>query len=144
MERHEFNITIEAGAEVVWDTLWNDKTYSLWTAPFAEGSIAESDWKEGSQIIFKEASGAPGCGMVALIARKIPNQLMSFVHQGSIDKGEQKDESWKGAEENYHLTEADGKTRLLVEMDIEESHKDYFLEVWPKALDALKGIAEGR
>ncbi|SKB56451.1 hypothetical protein SAMN05660903_01467 [Salegentibacter salinarum] len=43
MERKEFISTINASREKVWEVLWSDDTYPKWTAPFSEGSRAESD-----------------------------------------------------------------------------------------------------
>jgi len=47
-----FETQIDANTKKVWDTLWNDGTYRLWTAVFMEGSYAESNWEEGSPILF--------------------------------------------------------------------------------------------
>jgi uncharacterized protein YndB with AHSA1/START domain len=33
MEKQEFKISINAAPEKVWDILWNDSTYPVWTAP---------------------------------------------------------------------------------------------------------------
>lgn len=70
MERKEFRTTIDAPKEKVWQVLWNDETYPKWTAPFGEGSRAETDWKEGSKVLFL---GAEGEGMVSRIAENRPN-----------------------------------------------------------------------
>ncbi|MDY7395002.1 hypothetical protein UMM65_07095 [Aureibaculum sp. 2210JD6-5] len=50
MERKEFNIYIDASQKKVWKVLWSDETYPKWAASFAEGSRAETDWKEGSKV----------------------------------------------------------------------------------------------
>lgn len=47
-----FETRINASRKKVWDVLWNDDTYPKWTAAFMPGSYAESDWKEGSKILF--------------------------------------------------------------------------------------------
>lgn len=57
MEKLDFSIDINAPKEKVWNVLWNDATYPQWTAVFTEGSHAESDWKEGSQILFLDGKG---------------------------------------------------------------------------------------
>ncbi len=49
---------------------------------------------------------------------------------------------WGESLENYTLTEKDGKTDLLIDMDITEEWLDYFEKTWPKALDKVKEIAE--
>ena len=40
----EFNIEINAGREKVWDVLFGEQTYPLWTAAFSEGSKVITDW----------------------------------------------------------------------------------------------------
>lgn len=143
----QFAITIQAPREKVWDTLWNDATYQAWTAPFAEGSRAVSDWQEGSKILFL---GDKDSGMTSVIASKKPYEFMSFKHLGIVKNGVEDFDSpeskeWAGATENYTLKEAAGSTELTVTMDeigINQQMLDYFNNAWPKALDTLKKIAE--
>ena len=52
MEKKQFKIEIAAPREKVWKILWGDKTYPAWTSVFAEGSRAETDWEEGSKVLF--------------------------------------------------------------------------------------------
>jgi len=86
MEKLQFSVSINAPKEKVWNTLWDDNTYRQWTAAFMEGSYAESDWNEGSSILFLTPGGD---GMFAVIERKIPNEQMSFKHLGEIKNGVQ-------------------------------------------------------
>lgn len=144
MEKHEFKISINAPREKVWEILWNDDTYPQWTSVFAEGSKAETDWKEGSKVLFGDGKGE---GMVAVIARKTPNEFMSFKHLGVVKNGVEDFDSeqvkqWAGALENYTLKTIDGKTELVVDMDIAEAYKDYFVKTWPLALEKVKELAE--
>lgn len=48
----KFKTEINASPEKAWDVLWREESYSKWTAPFMEGSLAETDWQEGSKILF--------------------------------------------------------------------------------------------
>lgn len=144
METKEFKVTIDAPKEKVWNTLWNDTTYREWTSVFAEGSRAESDWEKGSKILFTDGKGS---GMVSVIAEKIPNEFMSFKHLGEVKDGVEdttsdKVSQWAGAFENYTLKTIDGKTELIVDMDISNDFADYFLKTFPVALDKVKAIAE--
>ena len=144
MEKLEYKISINAPAEKVWKTLWDDKTYRQWTTPFSEGSSAETDWKKGSRIIFGDSSGN---GMISKVADNIPNKFMSIEHLGMLKDGAEdfdSDEvkSWAGAMENYTLEEKDGSTELSVSTDITEEYKEMFAQMWPKALDKLKALSE--
>ena len=144
MEKQTFNIQIDASPEKVWDILLGKETYPQWTSAFAEGSTVETDWQEGSRALFSDGKGD---GMIAVIARNIPNQFLSIKHIGMIKNGVEDLESeevkkWAGAFENYTLKPSNGGTDLLIEIDVEDSYKDYFLETWPKALDKVKELAE--
>lgn len=139
MEKLTFKITIDAPREYVWDILWNDATYQEWTSVFAPGSRAESDWNQGSKILFLDGKGE---GMVSSIAVKKVPEFMSFRHLGEVHGGVEDKQSaaWSGATEDYRLKSVNGKTELSVEMDITEEFKNYFSEMWPKALEKLKSI----
>ena len=146
MERHTFKIPIDAPREKVWDILWSVTTFREWTTVFSEGSHAESDWKQGSKILFLDGKGA---GMVSTIAVKKPPEFMSFKHLGEVHDGvedltSKKVSEWSGALESYMLKNVNGKTELSVEIDLADEFKDYFLETFPKALDKVKSMAERR
>jgi uncharacterized protein YndB with AHSA1/START domain len=40
MQKLNFSTRINASKQKVWNTLWDDETYRLWTSAFAEGSYA--------------------------------------------------------------------------------------------------------
>lgn len=135
----QFSTNINAPKEKVWNVLWNDGTYRQWTAVFAEGSHAESDWEEGDGIRFLSPNGD---GMYGVIQKKKPFEEMVFEHHGEIKAGKEEPRDWAGAKESYRLTEKDGATELAVQMDITEEHKDYFSATFPKALQVVKQLAE--
>jgi hypothetical protein len=144
MEKLHFTQTINAPKEKVWSTLWDDATYRQWTSAFSPSSYADSDWNEGSKILFLDGNGS---GMVSKIETKRPNEFMSFKHLGELKNGVEDTESnavkgWAGALENYTLKEVDGKTELVVDMDINEDYKDMFMGMFPKALEQVKILAE--
>jgi uncharacterized protein YndB with AHSA1/START domain len=141
-----FKIEINAPRERVWEILFGEKTYSIWTAPFAEGSTAETDWQKGSKALFHDGSGK---GMISRIAENVPNEYMSIEHLGMFDNGKEDFESeevkkWAGAKENYTLTDLGGKTALVIDMDMGDDKNmiAYFEKTWPQALDKVKELAE--
>lgn len=145
----DFNININAPREKVWDVLFGEETYPIWTTAFSEGSKVETDWQKGSKALFLDAHNR---GMVSKIAENVPNEFMSIEHLGMYANGVEDYESeevksWAGAKENYTLTDVNGKTLLHVFMEMDESEKnkqmiDMFAEMWPKALDKVKELAE--
>src|SRR5262245_58275721 len=148
MNKQTYSITIDAPREKVWRTLWDDGTYRKWTAAFAEGSRAETDWKKGSKILFL---GNGNSGMVSEVAENKPNEYMSIRHLGMVIDGVEDidspaSKSWSGSLENYTLRSVDNKTELVVDMEtkgaMEEKMLDYFKKTWPIALDKLKELSE--
>lgn len=144
MKKHEFEVEINAPKEKVWNALFGNETYPKWTAVFCEGSMADTDWKEGSKVLFLNGNNE---GMVSKIASKKENEYMSFEHLGFVKNGVEDYESkgakqYAGVFENYTLHSQNGKTLVKIDMDIADEHLDYFKESWPKALDSLREIAE--
>ena len=144
MKRKAFSININAQKEKVWNVLWNDETHPKWTAPFGEGSRVETDWQEGSRVLFLNADNQ---GMCSSIVSKRPNEFMSKEHLGFIKDGvedttSEKVKEWKGAKENYILNDSKGETELEVSMDIAEDYLDHFMKTWPRALQKVKEISE--
>ncbi|MBI1223842.1 MAG: SRPBCC domain-containing protein [Bacteroidetes bacterium] len=145
MEKLNFSTQIDAPREAVWNLLWSNETYPKWTSVFMEGSYAESDWKEGSKILFlgPDENGGTG-GMTSRIAKLVPNDTMIFEHLGEVKNGvEDFSKGWTGAFESYFLLpSADGGTELNVELDTVGEYASYFQETFPKALAKVKELAE--
>jgi uncharacterized protein YndB with AHSA1/START domain len=144
MEKLNFNITIDAPIEKVWNILWNDSTYREWTSAFSEGSHAISDFRKGSKVLFLDGKGS---GMVSRVADVRIPEFMSFEHLGEVRDGVEDTEServkpWAGSKENYTLKSLGDKTEVFIEMDITDDFKDMFSQLWPKALQQLKDVAE--
>lgn len=143
----QFNITINAPRKKVWETLWGDETYPQWTAPFCEGSKAITDWQEGSKVIFADGEDR---GLVSIIERCIPYEHMAFKMLGEYRHGQEdftSDNAKKiaGGFERYTLTSDGDKILLVVDMggaNMDQGIMNYFTSTWPKALEALKTVAE--
>ncbi|RZL32884.1 MAG: SRPBCC domain-containing protein, partial [Pedobacter sp.] len=145
----DFNIEINATREKVWDVLFGEKTYPLWTTAFSEGSNVKTDWQKGSKALFIDGNNR---GMVSRIADNVTNEFMSIEHLGMYDNGVEDYESeevkrWAGAKENYTLTDENGKTNLHIYMEMDESEAnkqmiEMFNGMWPKALAKVKELAE--
>jgi len=107
----------------------------------------ETDWQEGGRVLFLSGENE---GMIARIAKKNDNEFMSFEHLGMIDKDGNEDfdsekvKPWAGSREDYRLTENDGKTELEVELDVDDSYKDFFQDSFPRALQRIKELSEDK
>ena len=145
MQKEQYRISIDAPREKVWNALWEDRNYRNWTSAFSPESRVETDnWKKGSKVRFTDGKGS---GMLARIAENKANEFMSFEHYGQVIEGVEDTESekvkeWAGAHENYTLQENNGKTELIVDMDVSDQWKEYFDKTWPVALGKVKELAE--
>ncbi|SKA16462.1 ATPase [Sediminibacterium ginsengisoli] len=144
MQKHQYSITINASREKIWDVLLGKTTYPEWTKPFNEGSKVETTWEEGSKALFL---GNDNMGMVSRIARNNKPAFLSIEHLGMVKDGvedttSEKVKQWAGSFENYTLTEENGQTTLLIDIDIPGDYKDYFDKTWPLALQKVKEISE--
>ncbi len=143
-------IIIDADAEKVYHTMLEEKTYSEWTSLFNPASRYEGSWEKGSRILFigEDPEGNKG-GMVSRIRENIPNRYVSIEHFGVL-QGEKEItsgpevEKWAGGLEDYSFEETNGKTLVMVDVDVTEEYKGYFEETWPKALNRLKELCENR
>lgn len=147
-EMLQFEIEINAPADVVFRTMLEDETYRKWTTVFNSQSHYTGTWKRGSDILFIGVgeNGETG-GMVSRIKEFIPNQFVSIEHIGLLKNDIQifdgpEVDKWKGSLENYTFTVANGKTKLTVDISGVGEYAGYFDEMWPKALLALKNLCE--
>jgi uncharacterized protein YndB with AHSA1/START domain len=149
MHKLHFTIHIDASREKVWNTMLEDATYRQWTSIFSPGSHFEGSWDQGSKIVFLgEGDEDKESGMVATIAENRPYEFISIKHLGMINDGVEDTESeevksWVGAREEYTLRDAvGGGTDVEIDVDTTEEYEEDFSEMWPKALQRLKELAE--
>lgn len=148
MDRLKFTMVIDAPKEKVWRTMLDDETYRVWTEAFMPGSHYIGEWSKGSKILFL-APGEKGelSGMVSRIKENRPYEYISIEHLGVVQDGKEDTSSeavkqWAGALENYTFKEKDGRTELRVDLDSAEEYQEMFQDIWPKALQKLKELAE--
>lgn len=148
MSKLNFSIVIDAPKEKVWTTMLEKETYNKWTEVFSPGSHYVGNWDQGSKILFLGPSnnGKVG-GMVSRIKENILHKYISIEHLGEVydgveDTTSDRVKAWAGSLENYTFIDKEGKTELLVDMDINEEYKEMFEDMWPKALQKLKSLCE--
>ena len=143
MEKLHFSIVINASNKKVWETMLGNDTYKIWTDVFYPGSYFVGDWSEGSKMLFiaPDEKGKLS-GMVTKIKENKPYEFVSIENIGEVEDGKEEVTDWAGALENYTFKKIDGKTEVLVDVDINEDFKELFQGIWPKALHKLKELAE--
>ena len=144
MEKLKFEVEIKATPVRVWSVLWDDATYREWTAVFAQGSHAVTDWQTGSKALFLDVRGM---GMVSRKANSVAPEFMSLEHLGEVRNGVEDTSSeavsqWAGAHEDYILVYKDGITSLTLEMDATGGFAQMLAKLQPIALAKVKELAE--
>ncbi|MEK7615185.1 MAG: SRPBCC domain-containing protein [Patescibacteria group bacterium] len=151
MPKLHFSILIDAPKEHVWNTMLEDKTYREWTEPFAKGSHYVGDWSQGSKMLFLGPGENGMSGMVSRIKENRLGEYLSIEHLGMVQNGiedlsSEKVKDWSGALENYTFQEVDGKTEVIIDLEMggeeDSAHIEMFKEMWPPALEKLKTLAE--
>ncbi len=149
MQKLEKTIFINAPKEKVWDIMLGKDTYEEWTKVFCPTSTYEGDWSEGSKMLFlgTDENGENEGGMVSRVAKNVPYEYISVEHLGIIEKGvedttSEKAKSWAPAFENYTFNEKYGGTEVAVDQDLDDKYIKEFGEMWDKALEKLKELAE--
>ncbi len=149
MDKLHYEIFINATREKVWDTMLGDATYREWTKPFDAGSYFKGDWSEGSKMLFiglgKDGEGDGG--MVSRIKENRHPEFISIEHVGFLKNGVEDTTSdevkkWTPSFENYTLIEQDSGTLVKIDLDAPDEYKAMFNEMWPKALEIVKELAE--
>lgn len=146
MKTLEFTKEIKAPAKKVWDTLWNETTYPIWTDAFnpGGGSTVQSDWKVGGRTLFVDGKGN---GMLSTIKIKKEPCDIVFEHLGEIIDGKEdttsdKVKSWAGSLEEYHLFEENGTTKLKASVQIAEEWTEMMNNGFTKGLEEVKRLSE--
>lgn len=156
LQKLNFEITIEASVEKVWDTMLDDKTYRVWTKAFSPNGVetwyekdTEGEFKAGEKVRFvgPDENGKLG-GMLSEVDTLRKYEFISFKHLGYMFAGEEdyfsiEKYGWAETFENYTFNKLDDKrTQIKVYMDSDPEYSAMFTDLWPKGLAKLKEISE--
>ena len=142
----KYSVNIHAPREIVWHAMTAPDSYRQWTAVFSPNSQFRGKWQTGERIKFFSPNKG---GTVALLEDVIINQKILAKHIAVLDedlkevtKGEMA-KNWVGTREDYFLEDLNGGTLLKIEIQTHADWVQMFEDSWPKALKALKDLAEG-
>ena len=138
------SVRIKAPGEQVWKVLTDDDMTRRWYAVFSEGTRADTDWKEGSKVVFSDDSQD---GIVGKIVSSKPNLLLSLEYTGMVFKGREDYDSdmarsVQGGKETYRLVQENGHTNLYIECDMSEEMFEPMNRLWDDALKIIKSLSE--
>jgi uncharacterized protein YndB with AHSA1/START domain len=148
MRRLTFRIEIDAPPSRVWSAMLDDATYRDWASAFSPGSRFEGDWSEGSRIRFVGPGESGEGGIVSRVRASRPHEYVELEHLGIVHQGVEDTTSdvareWASAHESYTFTDAGGGTELIVKCETTQEYEAAFEDMWPRALERLKALAEG-
>jgi uncharacterized protein YndB with AHSA1/START domain len=141
-----YGISIDASPQKVWETMLDKETYVQWVGVAWPGSSYVGEWKQGSTIRFTGADG--GGGTLAEItelepySKVVAEHVAVILEDGSEDRESEMAKGWIGTTEAYAFTGENGSTKLDVELTTAPEWASMFEDGWPKALEALKQLAE--
>ncbi len=144
LRRRKYSIAIKADAVKIWKIIWDEKSYREWSKAFSEGSFYQGELKTGSRFYFLNKDNS---GVYSDLMHYEVNSTAVFQHIGLLKDGKEQAideevEKWSGSFEIYTLKPKEGYCILDVELDQDESNFESFDEVFPKALQYLKDMAE--
>ncbi len=146
MKTLHFEVLIDATPQKVWETMLDKETYVQWVSVSWPGSSYVGEWKKGSEIRFVGGDG--GGGTLAQItelepySRVVAEHVAVLLEGGSEDRDSEMAKGWIGTIEAYSFTPENGSTKVDVEITTAPDWAPMFEEGWPKALEALKQLAE--
>ena len=145
METLNYETTVHAPIQKVWDLLWTPETYAEWTQFFMPGSQFKTDWKIEGKTYFLDDKGN---GMVSTIKSLNKPYEVVFSHLGMINDGVEDTQSkeikeWSGAEEQYFLRAIDeNTTQIKVIVHTDQKYADHMNNSFNKGFEMLKKLAK--
>lgn len=143
MKELQFQVTIHAPKQKVWDTLWRDDTFRQWAGVIDPGTYMVGELKEGNEVQF--ISAVNGYGVTSLVEKMVPDEFLLLRHHADTQNAGQREreDQWTGGKESYTLAEQNGVTTLTAAFDVPPELEQELTVSYPKALERVKELAEG-
>ena len=145
MIKLNYSIEINAKKEHVWKTMLAPETYQQWVKAFSANSKFIGEWKQGETILFFDPDLG---GSKAVLEIFNPYDEILAKHFSMVDKDQNENnedemsKKWIGTTERYSFIETGDKTKLKIEMTVDETFTKMFDTSWPKALEIIKSLCE--
>jgi uncharacterized protein YndB with AHSA1/START domain len=139
MQTIEKTIEIDAPIEKVYEVLVNPQYTRAWGNAFSAGAYVESDWKPGSEVVWKDKDGNVGAkGLV------VENEPMRRITVAFYDDVNEKPPAQPGQyKEVYSVQTSRHQSRLeIVASGLPDSDVVIHSPLWDKALLMIKELAE--
>lgn len=131
-------VTIDTTPEKVWEALTKPEMIKQ----YLFGTEAITDWKVGSEIIWKGVWQDKAYEDKGTILQFIPNELLETTYWSSMSGVAESPENYKKV--TYQLLKEGDDTRLILTQDNNstEEEKNHSEQNWRMVLDGLKKLLE--
>lgn len=139
VEQESFSksIRIHAGADQIWNIILNPN--NQWGLAFGGGATAETDWNEGSAIIWRDLSGHIGASGIVEVHEANKYLQLHYYDDVQPAPGSTLGEYY----EKYTVVPEDGESVLSIEVGkIAKRYVAHHQEMWEDALKIIKDLAE--
>lgn len=133
------SVEIETSPARIWDILTDNSYVNQWASAFSAGTTVETDWKEGSRVLWKDSEG--NIGADGIVALNDPGLILKVIFPEEENADNQHAMKYS---EKYILADRVLRTMLTIEagpLKPEDAAKH--APLWDDALENIKRLAEG-
>ncbi len=132
------SIMINAPASRVWEALTNPELIKQ----YLFGAEVITDWKEGSQIIYKGTYEGKTYEDKGSVLKADPDKLLLITHWSPLSGSPDSPENYHKV--SYELTSENGSTILTITQDnnASQEEQEHNANFWKMVLDGMKKLLE--
>jgi uncharacterized protein YndB with AHSA1/START domain len=128
------SIEVNVSPEQLWKILVSVDAVTQWAQAFSGGTTVQSDFKQGSTIVWKDNTGAVGAS--GTVRERIENKKLVLVYP---ENGQSVADAYK---EDYEITSPNGKTTLTVKAGpLAKMYVKKHEPLWDEVLVKIKEMA---
>lgn len=130
---------IQSTPEKIWDILTNHEKNIKWASAFYEGTYVETDWKQGSEVLWKTPDGSVGAKGKVVEHNTGENLKIAFWDDVQMSDPQPTGEYY----ESYSITKENGASLLTIHSGpLSMKYCKSQEPLWDKALQKIKDLAE--
>lgn len=141
MEKKTFSnsLNLNSSPDRVWKIVTEPALIKEWASAFGHGTHADSDWKVGSVVEWKDMGG--NVGAKGIISKMEPEKELRV---DFFDDVKMTDPAQLGEYSEIYTIESDGDTTTLTVTTgpLDEKYINGFVPMWEKAFIYIKKLAE--
>lgn len=133
------SVAINSPVQRVWDLLVDISFTNQWAQAFGEGVYAETDWKEGAEVVWKDKDGNVGARGVVKVKRPPTDLIVQYYDDVNAGKRDALGEYI----ESYHLDGDEKSATLSIAAGpLSLKYVSQHDPLWDGAIQKIKELAE--